>query len=46
MGEYLFRAVAHITYVDPASNGVESDSAPSDILDTQPPPYTAPDKKK
>ena len=46
MGEHLFQAAPRIAYADPTSNSVESDSSPVDTLNTQPPPYTAPEKKK
>ena len=44
MGEYLLQAVARIAEADP-TNSVETQSGPSDTLDTQPPPYTTPGKK-
>ena len=46
MGENLLQTVPRIAYADPTPNSAESDSSPADTLDTQPPPYTAPEKKK
>jgi len=46
MGKYLFQAVLRITYANPTSNRVESQSSPSDTLDTQPPPYPMAEKEK
>ena len=46
MGEHLFQAVTRIAEADPTSNSVEIKSGPSDTPDTQPPPYTKPEKKE